>query len=75
MKKINETYQHEETGIHFNVEWNYNVDLDCQKKVKIIPSKNNYKLEKGFIFDRSKTITIINIGRALLEIGEFVEKL
>jgi hypothetical protein len=76
MEKTNESYVHKETGIKFDVSWNYSNDLDTQKQVKIIPSGGlNFPDSKGFVFNRSKVATIQKIATALLEIGNFVEKL
>lgn len=93
MIKINEVYQHEETGIVFDVEY---VTKACHlpgafvtighvcvvpgagvKRVRITPSQQSgwVRGEKGFIFSRSKPEMIKKIGQALLEIGEFTEKL
>lgn len=87
MRKINESYLHEETGIMFDVEWvehstgvNFIGEPSPKvyiKKVKIMPSAQSgwVRGDKGFVFNRSKPETIKKIGQALLEIGEFVEKL
>ena len=82
MRKINETYQHEGTGIEFEIEFstvfdNLNEPNKTEKKVKIMPSANSgwVRGDKGFVFNRSKPEVIQKIGRALLEIGEFCEKL
>ena len=75
MKKVNETYLHEETGIRFDIEHSD----DKNKKVRI---SNGIKMVSGraenehaFIFNRSKPETIIKIAKTLLEIGEFCQKL
>jgi hypothetical protein len=85
MKKLNETYVHEETGITFDVQYEtkemYPVGLDVEKrttkKIQIQPSGQSgwVRGDKGFVFNRSKAETIKKIGKALLEIGEFCEKL
>lgn len=85
MRKINESYLHEETGMTFDIEYEEkvgNLYLNGEtkivtKKVKIMPSAQSgwVRGDKGFVFNRSKPETIKMIGKALLEIGEFVEKL
>jgi len=87
MKKLNETYIHEETNITFDVLFEEKEstnsydglipirDKKIVKKVKINSSKNDYRNNNGFVFNRSNPETITKIGRALLEIGEFCEKL
>jgi hypothetical protein len=71
MKKINETYLNEATGIQFDIEYK-----NGEKKVRITPVPNSYKdSDLGFIFNRSKPETIIKIGQTLLEIGNFCEEL
>lgn len=64
MKKINETYIHEETGIQFDIKY----DQD-KKKVRILTSVK--ERDNQFIFDRSNPETIIKVANALLEIGNF----
>ena len=81
MLKINETYKHEGTGITFSVEFeetfNPTTDADTviKKKVNIASSPNEYRNGNGFVFKHSKPEVITKIGKALLEIGEFCEKL
>lgn len=87
MKKINESYLHEETGMTFEVEYvehSTGVNFIGEpspwvyiKKVKIMPSTQSgwVRGDKGFVFNRSNPETIKRIGQALLEIGEFTEKL
>ena len=70
MKKINETYIHEETGIQFDIKYDGE-----KKRTLIVPNTSACRMEKGFVFNRSCADTIIKIGKALQEIGEFVEKL
>ena len=75
MKKINETYIHETTGIKFDIETEYNVSGGTRKRVRIDSNPASYKNIDGFVFNRSSPETIIKIATALLEIGEFTEKL
>jgi hypothetical protein len=73
MKKLNETYLHESTGITFDIQYDGE-----KKKVRIINGSNlviSGNKETAFIFNRSKPETIIKVANALLEIGNFVETL
>jgi hypothetical protein len=70
MKKINETYLHEDTGIQFDVEYKEN-----KKILKIKPSFNGYKNNTSFVFNHSNPETVIKIGKALLDIGNFCKEL
>ena len=79
MKRISETFQHEGTGIKFDVDFEPNLlnlnDVNVfNNKVRIIPTTNGYD-NKGFVFNRSNPDRIIIVAKALLEIGEFCEKL
>jgi hypothetical protein len=71
MIKINETYRHEESGIQFDVK--YQEPYGTNKRVLVVPSYG--RMEQGFVFNRSDPKTIIKIGKALQEIGEFVSEL
>jgi len=77
MEKLNETYVHKETGIKFDIQFNYHKNDFVTKtnKVLVVPNTNGYNIEKGFVFNRSNPETIKMIGKALQEIGEFCEKL
>lgn len=91
MIKINEVYIHEATGIEFNVSFAHGEQVICTdalcsrdcnrhgpaKRVVITPSNHSgwSNGSKGFVFQGSKPEMISKVGRALTEIGEFVEKL
>lgn len=81
MRKINETYLHEETGISFEVEYEKNIELrdenPVNKRVKILPSGVGVigLNKQSFVFSRSKPEMVIKIGQALLDIGKFCNTL
>lgn len=77
MIKVNEKYRHEETGIEFSVTFYNNGDgAVATKDVVIVPSKmSHFGDTGGFVFSHSNSDTVIKIGKALTEIGEFIQNL
>ena len=83
MIKTHESYVHEGLQLPFTVEWEKVSDAQKQypdyegfrKKITIKANQNSFRNGGEFVFKNSKAKTVIEIGRALLEIGEFVEGL
>ena len=73
MKKINEKYQHE-SGITAKVWFEEKQSLagvDIRKSVRL--QGTDGKIE--FVFNKSKPETIRKVGKAFIEIADFIEKL
>lgn len=64
MKLLSTQYLHEKTGITFEIEFNGD-----NKRIKL---KTKYG-DNNFMFTNSQPKTLIKIGEAILEIGEFCE--
>lgn len=76
MKLLSQKYQHKETGIEFEV-WFEEKWVDTEHPMDVIKKiRVDSKAEQGkFIFNKSSSETLIKIGTAIREIGEFVSKL
>ena len=77
MKKLSEKYNHIDTGITFELKYSTSIvnGVKSSNTVVIKPSENAIFRSQGFVFSNSTPETVIKIGKALLEIGKFVEKL
>ena len=66
MKKLQEKYIHEKTGIEIIVDYK-EIDKEIKTSISLISSMGR----EEFIFRNSKPKTLIEVGKALIEIGEF----
>jgi len=78
MKILKVKYEHEESGIQFQVRFVEVLNPDISKPEFLIQKRIRVdsKDQKGkFTFDESKADTLIEVGKTFQEIGNFVNKL